>query len=82
MVSAGLLRVERRRPNGFRNAADFVTCDDYEAFLERFQTPKTAAQHLGLTPREVMTLVRASQLSPVISESDARVYDRESILSL
>lgn len=82
VVAAGLLRVDRRRPNGLRNAAEFITCDDYEAFLERFQTPKTAAQHLGLTPREVTALVRASQLSPVISGGDARVYDRESILSL
>ncbi|WP_198135734.1 hypothetical protein [Sagittula stellata] len=82
VVSAGLLRVERRRPNGFHNAAEFVTCDDYEGFLERLQTPKTAAQHLGLTPRQVMALVRASQLSSVISESDVRVYDRENILSL
>ncbi|NDW35204.1 hypothetical protein, partial [Salipiger sp. PrR007] len=82
VVAAGLLRVDRRRPNGLRNAAEFITCDDYEAFLERFQTPKTAAQHLGLTPREVTALVRASQLSPVISGSDARVYDRENVLSL
>jgi len=82
VVAAGLLHVDRRRPNGLRNAAEFITCDDYEAFLKRFQTPKTAAQHLGLTPREVTALVRASQLSPVISGSDARVYDRENILSL
>ncbi|MBL3560284.1 TniQ family protein [Rhodovulum sulfidophilum] len=82
VVSAGLLPVDRRRPNGLRNAAEFVSYDDYEAFLEKFQTPKTAAQHLGLTPREVIKRIRAAQLRPVIPESDARVYDREVILSL
>lgn len=82
VVSAGLLRVDRRGSNGLRNAAEFVAYDDYEAFLERFQTPKNSAHHLGISPREVMTRIRAAKLGSAISNGVVRVYVREAVLAL
>ncbi|PIL20250.1 hypothetical protein P775_09880 [Puniceibacterium antarcticum] len=82
VVSAGLLPSERRRRNGLRAAAELVTYDELEAFLEKFQTPKTAAQHLGVSPMAMMMRIKAAGLGSAISGGDARVYERAAILKL
>ncbi|BAQ68097.1 hypothetical protein NHU_00930 [Rhodovulum sulfidophilum] len=82
VIAANLLPTERRRPNGLRNAAEFVSFDDLERFLASYQTNKTAAAHLNLSWGEMHRRVNVAGLVPDAIGNGARIYKRDAILKL